>query len=312
MGMHRILVSGSIAYDRIMNFPGTFKEHFQADKMHVLSVSFVVDSLDESFGGTAGNIAYNLSLLNETPVVMSSVGHDFKKYRDRFDELKIDTTSIQVSELIPTAVAHIITDESDNQISAFYPGALAESFANDIPQAELAIIAPGNAKDMQLLPAKLRAASIPFFFDPGQQTTVLSPEAFRDALPGAVALLGNDYEIAMILKKLEIDMKGLLELVPAVVTTLGAEGSRITTREGETLVQGVKALQVLDPTGAGDAYRAGFAYAWLRKLPLAACAQVASAVAVYTVESYGTQTHHFEMKDIAKRYEDTYGTAFPQ
>lgn len=274
-------------------------------------MSFLVDSLEESFGGTAGNIAYNLALFGETPLILSSAGHDFDKYRDYFEKLHIPTDSVQLSELEPTAVAHIITDDEDNQISAFYPGALSQTYQKDIPQADLLIVAPGNAKDMVELSRRCREHSKPFFFDPGQQTTVLTAEEFRESLQGASILIGNDYEIALIQKKLETDMQGLLERVPVVVTTLGAEGTRVHTKENEFAVPSVKAIQVIDPTGAGDAYRAGFAAAWLRQLPLETCAQVASTVAVYAVEDFGTQKHRFTMDQLKARYVESYGSDFP-
>ncbi len=309
--MARILVSGSIAYDRIMNFRGTFKEHFHPDKLHVLSVSFLVDSLEESFGGTAGNIAYNLSLLGEEPTILSVAGKDYDKYREYFRKCGISSESIQISELEPTAVAHVITDDEDNQISAFYPGALASTYDQKVPEADLLIVAPGNATDMVSLAEKARGKGMPFFFDPGQQTTALSADAFRSALHGAVVLLGNDYEIALIQKKLDTDMEGLLAYTPVVITTLGAEGARVHTREKEFTIPSVKAIQVIDPTGAGDAFRAGFAAAWLQKLPLDVCVQVASTVAVYAVEDYGTQKHRFTMDQLKKRYKDAYDTDFP-
>lgn len=309
--MHNILVSGSVAYDRIMNFRGTFKEHFHPDKIHVLSVSFVVDSLEESYGGTAGNIAYNFYLLKQNPIVVSSAGHDFDKYREYFRTLGISTDSVQTSQLEATATAHVITDDEDNQIAAFYPGALANAYVGEIPHADLCIIAPGNPKDMVALAEVCRTRNTPFFFDPGQQTTALSADDFRAALTGAALLIGNDYEMEMIQKKLNTDMRGLLAIVPVVVTTLGAEGSHIQTREAEFRVPGVKAIQAIDPTGAGDAFRAGFASAWLQKFPLDICAQIASTVAVYAVESYGTQRHAFTLDQLKERYAKSYDADFP-
>jgi adenosine kinase len=309
--MNPILVSGSLAYDRIMKFPGKFREHFHADKMHVLSVSFVVNTLEESFGGTAGNIAYNLALLREKPIIVSAVGGDFQKYREHLQKLGIDTNAMQLEIRIPTAVGHVITDDEDNQIAAFYAGAMARPYVQPIPEAALAIVAAGNALDMVELAQKIHKRGTPFFYDPGQQVALLSGEELRSGMDGAEVLFGNDYEISMLLKKTGWNAKELLQHVGAVVMTLGAGGSQITTADKEFKVAPVKAIDVLDPTGAGDAYRAGFAAAWLKKMPLETCAKVGSAVAVYAVESYGTQNHVFMMQSLKDRYEATYGPGFP-
>jgi len=309
--MEPILISGSMAYDRIMKFPGRFGEHFHADKMHVLSVSFVVNTLEESFGGTAGNIAYNLALLHGKPVILAAVGGDFQKYRDYFEKRGIDTGDLQLEMRIATAVGHIITDDDDNQIAAFYAGAMAKPYVQDVPGGALAIIAAGNAVDMVELAQKIHARGTPFFFDPGQMITGLSGEELRAGMEGAAVLFGNDYEIGTILKKTGWSHEELLKHVSAVVMTLGGKGSQILTAEGEQKIPVVKAADVLDPTGAGDAYRAGFAMAWLKKLPLDICAKVASTVAVFAVEAYGTQNHTFDMKSLKERYENTYGPGFP-
>src|ERR1041385_6573529 len=154
--MSTILISGSLAYDRIMNFPGSFKDHFHADKMHALSVSFVVNTLEQSFGGTAGNIAYNLSLLGEKPAILAAVGGDFGEYWDRLHQLGVNTETIQRESTIPTAVGHIITDADDNQITAFFAGAMTRAYLKDVSKADLAIVAAGNPKDMLEMPKKFR------------------------------------------------------------------------------------------------------------------------------------------------------------
>ncbi|MDO8593429.1 MAG: carbohydrate kinase family protein [bacterium] len=310
--MNRILVSGSLAYDRIMNYPGLFKNDFHPEKLHALSVSFLVDKLQESLGGTAGNIAYNLALLEEKPTLISCAGNDFEKYRQQFAQLGIDTESVQIESDVPTAVAHVITDSADNQITAFYAGAVARQYAKDISDAaDLAIISPSSPTEMAELPKKYRECGIPFFYDSGQQITALSGEVLREAIPGAVALFGNDYEIDMMLRKLEWTKEQLLERVPVLVTTLGAEGSLVSTPEKEYRVAPVTAEKAVDPTGAGDAYRAGFAKGWLAKLPLDMCAKFAGTVAVYAVEKYGTQNHSFTMDALRARFKAAYGEDCP-
>ena len=304
--MHSVLVSGSLAYDRIMNFPGSYKDHFHPDTLHALSVSFLVDKLEESLGGTAGNIAYNLALLEEKPVLISCAGNDFDKYRRRFAELGIDTSSVQIESDVSTAVAHVITDKDDNQITAFYPGAMMRMYTKEIPDASLAVVSPGRPQEMLELPKKYRARGVPFFYDAGQQIIALSGEALQEAIPGAAALFGNDYEIAVMLKKLGWSKEELLTKVPILVTTLGAEGSIVSTREKEYRIAAVKADKVVDPTGAGDAFRAGFAKGWLLRLPIDTCAKLASTVAAYAVEEYGTQRHRFSMGELKVRYEKAY------
>ncbi len=310
--MHRILVSGSLAYDRIMDYPGLYKDQFHPEKLHVLSVSFLVDKLEESLGGTAGNIAYNLALLEEKPTLISCAGNDFEKYRQQFARLGIDTESVQIESDVPTAVAHVITDAADNQITAFYAGAMSRQYVKELPDAvDLAIISPSNPIEMAELPKKYRAREIPFFYDSGQQITGLSGDVLREAVPGATALFGNDYEIDMMLRKLEWTKEQLLQHVPILVTTLGAKGSIVTTPEKEYRVASVVADKAIDPTGAGDAYRAGFAKGWLAKLPPDECAKLASTIAVYAVEEYGTQKHSFTLPEFRARYTAAYGEACP-
>jgi adenosine kinase len=283
-----------------MDYPGLYKDQFHPEKLHVLSVSFLVDTLEESLGGTAGNIVYNLSLLGEKPTLISCAGSDFKKYQTHLAKSGIDTTSIQLEDDVHTAVAHVITDAADNQIAAFYPGAMAREYTKEIPStADLAIISPGNLTDMNELPKKYRENGVPFFYDPGQQMTALSSEALRGAIEGSAAIFGNDYEIDMILRKLGWTKEQLLERVPVVVTTLGAKGSLVTTPEKEYSVPSVATDRALDPTGAGDAYRAGFAKGWLAELSPALlrevgkhyrclhCGSTAPRSTAFTMDAFG-------------------------
>lgn len=306
--MSRILVSGSLAYDRIMNFPGRFRDHFLPEKLHALSVSFAIDKLTEGFGGTAGNIAYNLSLLGEKPTLCAAAGHDFGRYKKWLIDHRIGIENIAVVQDKATSGAYVMTDKDDSQISAFYFGAGEEACDVKIDTAKvaLAIIAAGNISDMLGVPARCREASVPFFSDSGQQITALSAEQLREHMEGAAVLFGNDYEMELVTKKTGWDVKEVLEHVGTVVVTKGADGSMIITKEGEENVKAVPAKAV-DPTGAGDAYRAGFAKAYLAKRPLRECAMLGSAVAAYAVEKYGTQNHRFTISELKERYEKTYG-----
>ncbi len=203
LGMKKVLVSGSLAYDRIMDFPGKFSEYILPDKIHNLNVSFGIDTLEENFGGTAGNISYSLSLLDIYPVIFSSAGKDFSKYKDWLSSKNIDTSKIVLANDAPTAVAHIITDQADNQISAFYPGALKNSAriaVEDLKDVEIAIVAPGNKKDMARFSQFYKKNSMPYIFDPGQMVVSLDIHELKECIEGSKILIANDYEISFILK----------------------------------------------------------------------------------------------------------------
>ena len=302
-----ILVSGSLAYDRILNFNDRFANHIIPDKIHTLSVSFIVDSIKESFGGTAGNIAYSLSLLGENPRIISTAGGDFGNYAVWLKKCGIATDSIAIAAGEQTAFATIMTDLDDNQITAFYPGAMTIPYhaAPVAEGAEIAIVAPGNMSDMRDFAAFYRAQNIPFIYDPGQQITVLSAEDLKNGMEGAVAFISNDYEFSLAAQKTGRSEHSILEHVSMIVTTLGSEGSRITTKEGVTEV-GTANPAVVDPTGAGDAFRAGFLAGLRRKLSPRAAVQLGSTVAAYAIEVKGTQTHTFTKDALAARYRENY------
>lgn len=303
-----IVINGSIAYDRIFSFPGNFVDHLLPEKLHQLSVSFLVNELQKGFGGTAGNIAYSLRLLGLTPLVYGRVGNDFHEYSTHWKKLGIPQKHLETDPKHATAMATMITDRSDNQISAFYPGALfspLKSYA--MPKnVAVAIVAAGNVKDMLNLPRQCRTQKVPFLFDPGQQIPALSAAQIRSALKGSLALIANDYEIALIAKKLGVNEKKLLTYTPMIVTTLGSHGSKVSLPDWSCIVKAAKAKKVVDPTGAGDAYRAGFIYGILRSWPLEKVARFASVVAVHAVERFGTQEHSFTLSSLQKRYQLTY------
>src|SRR3989339_658960 len=230
----QILVTGSVAYDRIMNFPGYFKDQILPDKIHILNVSFFVQALKESFGGTAGNIAYSLALLGTHPTVYAKVGaKDFATFHNWMKKNRIDTSALRIIKNEQTASAYIITDKSDNQIAGFFPG--ASLTPNQLPSLALlkktaiAIVSPQNPADMVAFPRTFRKNSTRYIFDPGQQTASLSGSQLRDAIMGSEVLIGNDYEIALITKKTGWDTKKLLKKSKTVITTLGEKGSIITS-----------------------------------------------------------------------------------
>lgn len=311
--MSRVLVSGSFAYDRIMDFPGLFENHFVPEKLHSLSVSFQVDTFKENFGGCAGNIAYTLALLGEEPVILATAGSDFPKYEAYLKTNTIDPSSIHVNSGDVCASAYIMTDQGDNQIAAYYPGAGGMPYGMPVPTdgVALAVVAAGCVEDMKALPSLYRQRGVKYVYDPGQQTTVLSGVELIEAIAGAEILFANDYELGVIVFKTGLSEGQLLERVPTIVATLGNKGARILTKEGEIAVKAVPVERLVDPTGAGDSHRAGFVKGLLAGLPVKESVQLASAVAVYAVEAYGTQNHHFTIPELKARYEKAYSSPFP-
>ncbi len=307
--MNNVLVSGSLAYDHIMDFPGLFKDHFIADKLHNINVSFNIESYAENFGGTAGNVAYSLHLLGVESRILSTVGNDFARYRDYLTKLGINTDAVHVNKDTVTAAAYIMTDQGDNQIAAFHAGALATSYGANVPiqDGKLAIISAGCIDDMRMLPDVYRGNGITYLFDPGQAISALSAHDLRGGITDAHTVFTNDYEFAMMSIKTGWKEEDVVKAAQVLVITLGERGSRVITKEGETAIGAVRATELRDPTGAGDAYRAGYIKGLMLNLPIPECAQLGSTVAAYAVESYGTQSHHFTPVEIQERYQAAYG-----
>jgi adenosine kinase len=306
-----IYVSGSLAYDRIMTFPGRFSDHILPDKLHILNVCFLVDNLEEKFGGTAGNIAYSLSLLGEKPLIMAAVGRDFDRYGRRLARLGLPLDGVRRVEEELTAGAYITTDAKDNQITGFNPGAMKRRAGFEITDGHaagaLGIVSPGNVEDMVGYAAAFRERNIPYIFDPGQQIPALSREAMLDAVHGAMALVTNDYELEMVCRTLDTDWRGLLEHAGAVVTTLGAEGSVIRDATGETRAPAYAVQEAKDPTGAGDAYRAGLLKGLSQGESLVRAAAMGAVCASFCVERHGTQEHAFTEEEFRARLDDLGG-----
>jgi adenosine kinase len=297
----QLYVSGSVALDRIMNFPGKFSDHILPDKIHILNVCFLVDGLCEFFGGTAGNIAYNLALLGEKPLILGCAGRDFAPYAERLRGLGLPLDGIRSVESQFTAGAYITTDQADNQITGFNPGAMREPCGYRFPDRHdgsvMGIVSPGNVQDMVELPAYFKKAGIPYIFDPGQQITALTGEQMAQAIEGSFALCTNDYELELVIKATGLSRAELLKRTGALVTTLGEEGSLIAQGAQETRVPVVKVDKALDPTGAGDAYRAGLLKGLCLGEPLAKAAELGSVCAAFCVASKGTQEPRFSMED---------------
>lgn len=306
-----ILVSGSLAYDRIMTFPGKFSDHILPDKIHILNVCFLVNGLTEKFGGTAGNIAYSLKLLDEDPIILATAGKDFDVYQAWLDQNGIRADGIRRVDSEFTAGAYITTDMTDNQITGFNPGAMKYQAEYDVtrhdPKHTLAIVAPGNLDDMQALPRAYKKAGIPCILDPGQNITAFTGEQLTEMLDNASTLISNDYELELIHNATGLTLPQILDRTPTIITTLAENGSVIRTKDGETRVPPAKANTVKDPTGAGDAFRAGFIKGLSQGKDLPEAARMGSVSAVYAVELHGTQEHRYTWDEFVKRYETNFG-----
>lgn len=306
------IVTGSLSYDYIMNFSGRFADRIMPDKLHQISLSFLADKLFKNMGGTAGNLAYTLKLLGAEPYIVSTAGNDFAQYRIFLDTHKISSEGIRVVPDEPCGSYHVITDTDDNQIGAFYTGATKYNKELSVIRPEkpqFVVVGPNDTEAMKKFIRECRDTGYRYMYDPAFQIGNFSPEELRSAIEGAELLIGNDYEIALIEQKLEISHEELLVMGPkAVITTLGSKGSVIETRKEAIHVKPAKPFTVSDPTGAGDAYRGGFLTGYLRGFDLATCGQMGSVAAVYTVEKYGTVTHHYTQEEFIKRYKENYGS----
>lgn len=310
--MNRILIAGSLAYDRIMDFPGKFADHILPDAIHALSVGFSVNPPKEQFGGTAGNIAYSLAQLGGSPHILATAGNDFATFEEHLKAEGIATTAIEVSPDLPTASAYIITDSGNNQITAFSPAADALPYKGVLDQeAELAIIAPTGVVKMQDFPQRFKDTQIPYLFDPGQQIVALSDTDLKAGIEGSRGLIVNDYELALVKGQTLWSEDEILMHTQMLIVTYGAEGSKIRTKEATTHVDAVAVANVVDPTGAGDAYRAGLMHGLVAGLSEEESAKIGSVVASFAVECYGTQNHRFTLDQVKERYTSTYQSPFP-
>jgi adenosine kinase len=307
----RIVVTGSIAYDYIMVFPGQFKDHILADKVHVLSVSFLVDSMKKMRGGTAPNIAYNLALLGERPTVMGTVGQDFAEYRAWLDKAGVDTSLIKVIEDDFTASCFINTDLSDNQITAFYPGAMGHAHklrlnTNGL-HPDFVIIAPNDPPAMAQYVIECQTHNIPYMYDPSMQAPRMSGAELLAGCKNASMLIGNDYEFAMMAEKIGCTEDELRQIVPLTVVTKGGAGSTIHQNGEVYEIPVAKTRGVVDPTGAGDAYRGGFVRGYLAGLPMPIVGRIASLTGCYAIEQRGPQEHAYTPAEFIARYTENFG-----
>lgn len=325
-----VVVTGTLGFDYIMNFSGRFADRIMPEKIHKLSLSFLVDTLNKQFGGTAGNVAYSLKLLGVEPTIVAPAGNDFAPYKKFLQSKKISTKGIAIHQDVATSAYFVMTDKEDNQIGSFYLG--ATKYAKDLSisaitdsgnpkdsrnQSQFAVLGPTDPPAMKKYVTECRSFTLPYLYDPAFQIANFSSYELREGIEGAQILIGNDYEIALIEERLDISHEELVLMVPVLVTTIGKKGSIIETRHDAIHVKPAKPKNESDPTGAGDAYRAGFLAGYLRaRFPesviaedeLLVCGQIGSVSAVYTVETYGTQTHMFTKNEFIKRYRENYGT----
>ncbi len=300
-----IIVSGSLAYDRIMDFPGYFSDHILPEKVHVLNVCFQVNGMREKFGGTAGNIAYALTLMGEKPGISATIGQDDSRYMEWLKKNGIDSHNIKTIEDEFTASAYITTDKADNQITGFNPGAMKYSsslgFDNLNPKETIVIISPGNLEDMVNYPRLCKARGIDYIFDPGQSLPMLRSEDLVQAIDGCRILISNDYELDLIMDKTGLQKESLLEHTGTIIVTMGEQGSQISTPDGEIVIPAVKAKIVRDPTGAGDSYRGGLISGLVHGKDIEESARMGSACASFAVECYGTQEYTFSPEEFNER-----------
>lgn len=313
MAAKQALICGSLAYDTIMVFEDRFKNHILADKVHMLSVAFYVPTMRREFGGCAGNISYNLKLLGGNPVPFGAVGRDFEPYRKHFEHLGIDLRCVRELPDYFTAQAYITTDLDDNQITAFHPGAMTQSHGahvEDVRNVAFGIVAPDNRDAMLQHAREFRAMGVPFIFDPGQALPLFNGEEFRNFIENATYVSVNDYESQLLSERTGWSPEQIAERVSAYIVTRGGEGSRWYTREGTLDIPTAKARAVNDPTGCGDAYRAGLIYGLMNNLDFETTGRIASLMGAIKIEHHGTQNQRFSREEFLERFREEFGYRF--
>jgi adenosine kinase len=307
------LICGSLAFDTIMSFHGRFSEALLADQLHKINVAFLVPNIRREYGGCAGNIAYNLKLLNGDPLIMATLGQDGAPYVERLNKLGISTRCIRAYDDAYTAQAFITTDESNNQITAFHPGAMSNSHHNKVQDAgsvKLAIIAPDGRDGMIEHARDCAALGVPFIFDPGQGLPMFSGEELKQFIEMATYVAVNDYEAELLTERTGLSLAEIAERVSALVVTRGEQGAEIFTAETRYDIPVVKTDKVIDPTGCGDAFRAGMLFGLTRGMDWMTIGRLASLMGAIKIESQGGQNHAPTTEDIEARFEQEFGYRF--
>jgi adenosine kinase len=304
------LICGSFAYDTIMVFQDKFKNHILPDKVHMLNVAFHVPELRREFGGCAANIAFNLKLLGGDPIPMGAVGKDFTPYAEWMDQHGISRTHVKLIDDAYTAQAFITTDQDDNQITAFHPGAM--DFAHEVKVADakgisMGIVSPDGRQGMIDHAAQFVEAGIPFIFDPGQSMPLYDGDDFKTFIKQATWVCVNDYESQVLQDRTGWPPHEIAEQVEALIVTRGGEGSHIYLPSKRIDIPTAKTSALVDPTGCGDAYRGGLLYGMLNKLDWEVTGRIAALMGAIKIESHGTQNHTFTKSEFEKRYQDSFG-----
>lgn len=306
------LICGSFAYDTIMVFRDLFRRHILPDQVHILNVSFQVPEMRREFGGCAGNIAYNLKLLGADPLPLGTVGKDFGPYAEWMDRCGISRKYVKTIEETYTAQAFITTDMEDNQITAFHPGAMNHSHAARVADADgvaIGTVSPDGREGMLQHAREFAEAGIPFIFDPGQGLILFDGEELKTFVRQARWVTLNDYEAQLMRERTHRSIEELARDCEAIVVTLGAKGSQVHT-DGEVIeIPAAKPRAVKDPTGCGDAYRAGLLYGLMQGLDWPTTGRIASLMGTFKVEHYGTQNHRFTRAEFDARFKESFGYA---
>ncbi len=301
-----ILLTGSVAYDYLMTFPGHFKEQILPERLESISLSFLVESMTKQRGGIAPNIAYTMALLGQKPRVMATVGEDFDEYREWLESKGVDTSLIKVIPGMFTASFFATTDNASAQIASFYPGAMAYSASQSIKELDskpdLVIVSPSSPDAMMKFAAECRELGIPYLYDPSQQVLRLEGSALARDMEGAYFLFCNDYEFGLISKKTGWDLERILQHVKVVVVTRGKDGACLYTNDAEVHIPTVPEDKIVDPTGVGDAFRGGFLAGYANGFDWKLCGEIGSLSAVYCLEQRGTQNHFYTREEFVERF----------
>ena len=307
------LICGSYAYDTIMVFPDHFKNHILPDKIHMLNVSFLVPDMRREYGGCAGNIAYNLNLLGGDATPMATIGTDFAPYAQWMDKCGISRKHLKEIPGSYTGQAFITTDQDDNQITAFHPGAMNESHQNRVTDAKgvsIGIVSPDGRDGMIEHARQFKEAGIPFIFDPGQGMPMFGEQDLKTFIEQATWLTVNDYEMQMLMDKTGLTAGEIAAQVDALIITLGGEGSEIITQDKTINIPAVEAKAILDPTGCGDAFRSGLLYGLMNNIDWEITGRIASLLGSIKIEHHGTQNHHFTVDEFKARFQSEFNTTF--
>jgi adenosine kinase len=307
----KVVVTGSLAFDNIMSMPGRFKDHILPDKIHILNVSFTMDTFRKEYGGTGGNQAYTLALLGIKPLLVAAAGNDFSAYKKHLVRIGIDLSGIVEFKDVLTATGFVTTDKDDNQIWGFYGGAMFKAKEISIEKYidsnnSFVLITPDDPDAMGKYVGECVKNGASFLFDPAFYIPTMKLSKLKKGVNNAKILIGNDYEISLLKKRIGFSRSEMIRDGRILITTLGEKGSIIEKRGERHIIPAAKPENTSDPTGAGDAYRAGFVAGYLRGFSLPVCGRMGATAAVYTVEKYGTQTHKFSLKEFERRYSNNF------